>query len=340
MHPGGQPGIFNKVGQSLVDGSVRVRFWGTRGSIPVSLTARDVRAKLLAALAAGVGRDLDTPEKIADFVDHDLGFEIAGTFGGHSSCVELDLDGPPHVILDLGSGARALAQHKLEQYGPDQPQTYHVFMSHVHWDHIMGFPFFMPAYLPGNHIVIHGCHAGLEDAFRRQQAAPSFPVDFSRLTADIQFRVLEPDRTHHIGGLRVTPKLQLHPGDSYGYRFETAGKAVVYSTDSEHKLESASELDGFAELFREADLVIFDGMYSLADAMSVKADWGHSSNFVGVELCQLARVKRLCLYHHEPAYDDARIARVLEATRRLEEVTRTDHRVEVIAAYDGLEIEL
>jgi len=94
----------------------------------------------------------------------------------------------------------------------------------------------------------------------------------------------------------------------------------------------------FVKFFRDADLLIFDAMYSLAEAVSVKEDWGHSSNIVAVELAQLANVKQLVLYHHEPAYDDASIERVLRETMRYEEISRNGHRVEVISAYDGLEL--
>jgi len=140
--------------------------------------------------------------------------------------------------------------------------------------------------------------------------------------------------------MTVTTLRQRHGGDSYGYRFEKNGRTVVYSTDSEHTLADPDDTKRFVAFFRDADVVIFDGMYSLADAISVKADWGHSSNIVGVELCQLARVAHLCLFHHEPAYDDATIARVLDDTRRLEEITRAGHALRISAAYDGLEIEL
>jgi len=319
---------------------MKVRFWGTRGSIPISVTAPDIRAKLVTALTGAIGRQLDTPEKIAAYIDNDLGFDVRGTFGGHSSCVELVTDGPEHVFFDFGSGARPLGQSMLKRHGPGVPQTYHVFMSHVHWDHIMGFPFFGPVYIPGNRIVIHGCHDVLEEAFRRQQAAPSFPVDFSQLAARIEFDRLTPGKTTRIAGLDVTPKLQRHEGDSYGYRLEAAGKAVVYTTDSEHRVGDNEERESFIEFFRDADIVIFDAMYALADAISVKADWGHSSNIVGVELCQAAHVRCLCMYHHEPAYDDARIAEVLQETRRFEEITRDDHRLEVVSAYDGLELDV
>ena len=319
---------------------MKVKFWGTRGSIPISLTATDIRSKLIAALIGAAGRNLDTPEKIARYVDDELGFEVRGTFGGHSSCVELQTGGAEHIVFDLGSGARPLGESMLQRHGADAPQTYHVFMSHVHWDHIMGFPFFAPVYIPGNRIVIHGCHAVLEEAFRRQQAAPSFPVDFSQLAATIEFDRLLPGRRYSIAGVDVTPKLQRHEGDSYGYRVEAQGKSLVYTTDSEHKVDDNDELAGFVEFFRAADLVIFDAMYSLVDAITVKADWGHSSNIVGVELCQAAGVRRLCMYHHEPAYDDARIASVLQETCRFEEITRGANRLEVVSAYDGLELDV
>jgi ribonuclease BN (tRNA processing enzyme) len=198
----------------------------------------------------------------------------------------------------------------------------------------------MPAYIPGNRLRIYGSHARLEAALRRQQNEPSFPVDFSVLRADIEFVHLNPDEAHDIAGMTVTTKLQHHTGDSYAYRFESSGKVVVYSTDSEHKLADPRETEGIVAFFRNADVVIFDGMYSLADAISVKADWGHSSNVVGVELCQMAGVRHLCLFHHEPASDDAAIEGVLADARRLEEITRTGQPMAVSAAYDGLEIDL
>ena len=317
---------------------MRVRFWGTRGSIPAALTAQSVREKLIAALVAGSGHGLDTPEKAAAFADT-LPFAAAGTFGGNSSCLEVAAEGAGRLYLDMGSGARPAAGHALREL-QGKPGVYHVLMSHLHWDHIMGFPFFTPAYIPGHTIRIYGCHEELEHAFRRQQAPPSFPVDFSMMGAKIEFQRLTPGARHEIAGYTVTPKPQAHGGDSYGYRIERAGRTMIYSTDSEHKLENAEETESFVDFFRNADLVVFDAMYSLADAISVKEDWGHSSNIVGVELCQLAQAKHLVLFHHEPAYDDATIERVWRETERLEEITRGEHAVKVTAAYDGLEVTL
>lgn len=318
---------------------MKVRFWGTRGSIPVALTAPDIRSRLVLALREARGRALDGPGELDSFVDG-LGFEVSGTFGGHSSCVQVETGGPEHLILDLGSGLRPLGQHMMERFGPRAPQTYHVFLSHLHWDHIMGLPFFTPVYIPGNRLVIHSCHPHAEFALRRQQDVPSFPVRFDHFSADIAFDIMQPGQTCDIAGTQVTALLQRHAGDSYGWRFERAGKRLVYSTDSEHRVEDETERANFVAFFKQADLVIFDAMYSLADSITVKADWGHSSNVVGVELCQAAQVRRLALFHHEPAYDDAQIARVLRETRRFEEITRDGHPLEVLSAWDGLELTL
>src|SRR5512135_1152395 len=318
---------------------MRLRFWGTRGSIPVALTAADMRDRLAQALLQASGRSFASYEEAHAYASAELDFSLTHTFGGHTPCVEIVLPGDEYFVCDMGSGARPFGVHVLARQA-GRPPTVNVFMSHVHWDHIMGFPFFGPAYVPGTTIRIHGCHEVLEHAFRLQQSPPCFPVEFDQLGASIEFVKLEPDRPHTVSGLTVTPHLQLHSGDSYGYRFEHDGKSAIYSTDSEHKLENRAEAEGFARFFRDADAVVFDAMYSLADSISVKADWGHSSNIVGVELCQLARAKHLCLFHHEPAMDDAALAKMLAETQRYEEITRTDSYLRVSTAYDGLDLAL
>ena len=316
-----------------------VRFWGTRGSIPVGMPAAALEKKLVAVLTKAIGKSLATVADVEAFVREECPTPL--TFGGNSSCVQIDVGGPEYILCDMGSGARVFGNHMLATHGPAKGQTYHVFMSHLHWDHIMGLPFFTPAYIPGNTVRFYGCHATLEEAFRRQHGPPSFPVDFAYLGGRLEFVRMEPGASYEVAGVQVRAMLQYHGGDSYGYRFEHGGKSLVYSTDSEHKLEDTAATERFVAFFRDADLVIFDAMYSLADAISVKADWGHSSNIVGVELCQLAGAKHLCMFHHEPIYDDERLRTVLAETRRFEEITRGAHRpLEISSAYDGMEIVL
>ncbi len=317
---------------------MRVHFWGSRGSLPTPLDEAAVRGKVRDALLAGRGHDLATPEAIDAFIDRELPFSVRGAYGGNTACVEIVTGGDEFVLCDLGTGVREFGRRLVAERGALRKHCFNVFLSHLHWDHVMGFPFFPPAYIAGNVIRIHGCHKSMRDALRRQHQEPGFPVDFNSLAATIEFVDLVPGRTHQVAGLSVLPIQQFHAGNSYGYRFSRGEKTIVYSTDCEHKY---SILDGsypFVHFYRNANLLIFDAMYSLADTVSVKEDWGHSSNIVAVELAQAAQVKRLVLFHHEPAYDDRMIEAVFGETVRFEEISRNGHKVEVIAAYDGLDL--
>jgi anti-anti-sigma factor len=317
---------------------IRVHFWGTRGSLPTPVGHDTIRAKIRDALLVARERGLASADAIDAFIDRELPFSVRGTFGGNTSCVEIVTGGDEYVLCDLGTGVREFGNQVLARRGPGFKGTYNVFLSHVHWDHIMGFPFFTPVYIPGNTIRIYGCHSILEQAMRLQHSAPWFPVEFAALGADIQFVKLEPGVETQVAGLSVIPIKQPHTSDSYGYRFSRGGKSVVYSTDGEHKTEAISPTYPFVEFYHDADLLIFDAMYSLADSISVREDWGHSSNMVAVELSQMARVKRLVLFHHEPMFDDRMIERVLAETIRFEEISRDGHKVEVVSAFDGMEL--
>ena len=317
---------------------LRVRFWGTRGSLPAPLQESAIRGKIRDALLAARGRTLDTSEAIDDFIDRALPFSVRGTYGGNTSCVEIIADSDEYVLCDLGSGVREFGNRVLREHGRGREHCFNIFLSHPHWDHIMGFPFFAPAYIPGNRIRIFGCHQELEEALRTQHSAPWFPIDFCSLAATIEFVTLEPGRACEVAGLSVTAIKQPHTGDSYAYRFYKGGKSVVYSTDGEHEYDCLDESYPFVEFCRSTDLLIFDAMYSLGDTVSVKRHWGHSSNVVAVELAQAAQVKRLALFHHDPVLDDRMLEVVLDDTMRFEAISRRGEKVEVISAYDGLEL--
>lgn len=316
--------------------------WGCRGSIPVATPATTIQQKIKSALSHARGRHFSDQMAIDRFVEDELPWPVANSFGGNSSCVQIVTDSDEYLICDLGSGLREFGMAMMERHGPGKPQTYNVLLSHLHWDHIMGFPFFPPAFIPGNRIRIHSCHPDPIEAFWRQQSAPCFPVDFDALSADIEFVPLAPGEPAEVAGATVHAILQYHEGDSFGYRIEQGGQSVIYSTDSEHKQENAREFQKFADFFAQADLVIFDAQYSLAEMVALKEDWGHSSNLIGVELCHMAKAKHLLLYHHEPAYDDEMLYKVLCETIRYEELARPDGvaPLRVSSAYDGLQVSL
>ena len=320
--------------------SIRATFWGTRGSLGAPLDARGVRSKLRAALIAFRDRGGTANDAEIDGFLADLPFITGGTYGGNTSCVQLDCGDEAYTLCDAGSGLRVFSESLQAQPGGKLANEYNIFLSHVHWDHISGFPFFRPAYIAGNVIRIYTPHPEARAALERQHGAPSFPVPFAALPATIEFVTLEAGRTYEIGGFEVRAMLQNHPGDSYAFRFSTADAAIVYATDSEHRFRSRDDAAPFVELFRDADAVIFDAMYSLGDSMTVREDWGHSSNVVGVELAQAAGVRHLILFHHDPASDDRAIDRLLRGARRFEEITRKNVGLRISAAYDGLEVVL
>jgi phosphoribosyl 1,2-cyclic phosphodiesterase len=319
---------------------MRVRFWGTRGSLPAALPGAEVEAKIASALVKASGQAFADATEARAFLAG-LPFAERAAYGGNTSCVQIESGAPDgeYLLCDLGSGLRAFSQSQIEA-GHTTGQTYNFLVSHVHWDHIMGFPFFVPAFIPGNTVRIYGCHDVLEQAFRNQQAQPSFPVPLSVMGAKIEFIVLEAGRNYDIAGCKVRASLQEHSGDSFGYRIERDGKSVIYSTDAEHKLESEACIDRYVDFIGKADLVIFDSMYSLADAISVKQDWGHSSNIVGVDLCHRGNVRRYCMFHHEPICSDADLDRVLAETLRYEQLMREGSPLEVLSSYDGMELEI
>lgn len=321
---------------------MKVVFWGTRGSLPCPLTAADIRDKLNRVLEAALEQGLDQKEGIKAFLDS-LPFALQGAYGGNTSCVQI-ANRQDFVLCDAGSGLRDFGNAHVQSGGLKKPARFHIFISHLHWDHLQGFPFFVPAYVPGNQIKVYGCHEELEQAFVAQMDYPSFPLPLEELKADISFSVLNPYEEYEIAGFLVKAAPQNHPGNSFGYSFEKGGKKIVYSTDSEHNEDTEGENGLFRGFFEKADLLIFDAQYVFRDAVDTKLNWGHSCNIVGVELAANAQVKHLCLFHHEPTYDDQMLDDLLQNTLNYARIHRkmsgTPYPLEVSMAYDRMETEV
>ncbi|OPY02036.1 MAG: ribonuclease Z [Syntrophorhabdus sp. PtaB.Bin184] len=328
---------------------MRVYFWGTRGSLPASITAETVRAKIVRAIKSAESRTFRSDSEIEDFIRDELPFTVGRTYGSNTPCVEIK-NGDEYMICDAGTGLRDLGNHhmKLIEQGLQRRSgsVFNIFVSHFHWDHIQGFPFFTPAYIPGNKVRIYGFHKNLKGFFEKQQNQPYFPVPLASMSADIQFIVLKPGREYEISGFKISGIEQKHPGTSYGFRFQKDGRTVVYSTDAEHKTSYDStareENYPFLDFFREADLLIFDAQYDWNEAVLSKDDWGHSSYVAAVELAVKAKVKHLCLFHNEPTYSDERLDVLLEDTRNYLKIynDHQPHPMKIDLAYDGYEIEV
>lgn len=257
-------------------GRLRVRFWGVRGSIP-------------------------TPQ--AAFLG----------VGGNTSCVEVRVPGTPTVVLDAGTGVRALGQ-ALACGGGDERLDLHLFLTHFHWDHIQGLPFFAPLYGAGHRVTIYGweVEGALGDLLAGQMRAPYFPVPWGELPAEVRLVPVAPGACVEVGALAVRPFRVCHTQPTLGYRLDAAGASAVFATDHEH---GDAALD--AELRAAAagaDLLICDAQYT-PEEYEARRGWGHTTWREAARIAEDAGVDRLALFHHDPTHDDSALARVLGDAR-------------------------
>jgi phosphoribosyl 1,2-cyclic phosphodiesterase len=273
---------------------MHVRFWGTRGSIA-------------------------TP-----------GSRTLG-YGGNTACVEIRC-GSDILVFDAGTGIRELGT-ALVQENHDRPLTVHLFISHTHWDHIQGFPFFLPAYQPTTTIHVYGSPGqgrSLERILRGQMDADYFPVALGDLSARIDVQEFRGGE-FRIGDAHITAMYLNHPGMNLGYRVNHGGRSVVYATDNEpyrytldhlaRRAEAGREFGGrldeeFVRFVAGADLYIGEAQYT-DEEYPAKIGWGHSSLSATVEVALKAQVKRLALFHHDPMHDDEVVSAMVEVAQRL-----------------------
>jgi phosphoribosyl 1,2-cyclic phosphodiesterase len=279
---------------------MEVRFWGVRGSI------------------ASAGRE-------------------HAHVGGNTSCVEVRVAGSAGgadttIVLDAGTGLRALGERLGAGGGPVEA---HLLLSHFHWDHIQGFPFFAPAYAAANRLRIYGperCSVGgdVRAALAAQMRPPHFPVGLEAMRAQLSFHAVAAGAEFAVGGARVRAAAGCHPNGVLAYRIEAGGRRVVYATDTEH--DAGGRIDReLLELARGADVLIYDAQYTAAE-YPARRGWGHSTPDEGARLADAAGVGQLVLFHHDPGHDDWQLAGIEAATRALFPHT--------VAAREGLTLTL
>ncbi len=229
--------------------------------------------------------------------------------GGNTACLEICTD-ETRIIVDAGTGLRALGNERLS--AGIKHST--ILLSHLHWDHVAGLPFFAPIYIPGHRVHIATGPNGtmpLEQAMQRLFVAPFFPVEYATVADQLVLRELAPRETFMIGDITVTMAKLNHPDPVYGFRFEHDGQTIVYATDTEHYSCVDPTLK---KLAAGADILIYDAQYTPAEYPS-KVGWGHSTWAAGADLARAAGVPQLVLFHHDPDRSDVQVA-AIEAEAR------------------------
>lgn len=303
---------------------MKIRFWGTRGSIPTP-----------------------GPDTVR--------------YGGNTPCVEVQCD-DTLIILDAGSGLRPLGMDLLGR--GNGPFKAHLLLSHFHWDHIQGFPFFVPAYIPGNQLTIYGAEGmsrGLEDILNGQMADDYFPIALDEMGSSREYRAIN-EETFKIDDVYVTSRYVNHPGVALCYRFEYKGRTFCYISDNEPQYYLAKHgqgqegiLDSFkqdieereikmgqldldlVEFLKGVDVLVHDCQYT-PDEYCMKIGWGHSFFQFPVEVAMLSGVQQLVIFHHDPMHSDEFIDQMLEQAQKI--VSERGSEVVCQAAREGMEIEI
>ncbi len=312
-----------------------VKFWGTRGSIPMSIPSSEVRQKFRRVLEGAAGLDLTSDIVIDQYLER-LPVDLQQSIGGNTTCLEIR-SGDQLLILDAGSGLRVFGIELMKQGFVQGHQKADILITHTHWDHILGFPFFQPAFIPSNHFTFHSPFSDLEERLNQQQHPHFFPVPLSYMNATLEFNHINENEWHQVGNFRIYPLRLSHPGVTYGYRIEDGDSCLVMASDSEYQKVKPEDTEHYIKFFRDADLLIFDAQYSLTEVQD-KLDWGHSTAVIGAEFAHRAQVKRLALFHHDPTSSDEA---VWSTTNQAESyLMHRRHPCEVLVAYDGLSLEI
>jgi phosphoribosyl 1,2-cyclic phosphodiesterase len=234
--------------------------------------------------------------------------------GGNTACVEVKTP-TTRIVLDAGTGLRALGDSLLAS-GEHLRTT--ILLSHVHWDHVMGLPFFSPIYIPGAEVSIaSGAHGQpLRELLHRQMSAPMFPVDLESVGARVVCTDFADGQRVQTGDIVFEIAKLNHPDPVYAYRIEHAGRAIVYATDTEHYSCVDPKL---ARLCRGADLLIYDAQYTPEEYAGAsgppRTGWGHSTYAAGAELAEAAGVETLALFHHDPRRTDQGVAELVKRAK-------------------------
>ncbi len=260
-------------------------------------------------------------------------------YGGNTSCVLVEVDGEPPLILDLGTGLRALGDHlNTGLRAEGVPLRASALLTHLHFDHVIGLPFFAPMRDPGAVLDIYGPSQGkasLQEVMSGVVQPPFFPIHMDDFRGETIFHDLDDGSSIGLGGIKITARSVPHIGHTLGYRLEADGHTLAYLPDHQAPVDRRSIDQGVLELCDGADLLIHDAQYT-EDEYVALADWGHSTPTYAMHVAVESGARRLTLFHHDPSHTDKEIDLLLHHSRKLD----PEHRIDVTAAAEGICVDL